>query len=400
MLIEKIRPFLRNTVESLDLPIYIELRGDKCRPPGRLAMGDTLMVLGLLRNYGKPVTLYLDPPAIMRPLLEAHPLIRDIAAPQDNHNDNVQMVKVARSGRPATWYAKKTFNLKFGVVAVDKIRANPVLAHSLYYQLPRQDDWPSIMVDAKAGSLNGLLSRQKPNLVVFPFNPGRQDAFWQDEEWWWQLLRMLKDDFCLIAIGAKNYGRLSNILDAGLSMEDPASSLMNLAWLLHKAHGFIGRDGGPAHLATALNPNTVTIWDSMASYRFWAGSRGHHVLMSNPYLFRYPQAGRLSLEDLHREYLQINYVNAAGQPSTAHMPADSASEYNRQAVQIFGSLENLAAIVLNQREQTHDRFGAQGWLADAGLKQAFYAQSLDFTKAAIKGLLQPGHNWVAPWREQ
>ncbi|MDR1398279.1 MAG: hypothetical protein LBJ14_11205 [Desulfarculales bacterium] len=394
MLVENIPLSLRNTIECLELPIYIKLADGACFPPPRLALGDTLMALGLLRNHGRPVRLYLSPSPEILPLLEAHPLVKEIVPPESGQGYELQEIGVARSGRPATWYARTVFSLKLGVLPVDRVRANPILAHSAYYRLARRDDWPSVMVDPGADRLSSLLSRQKPNLLVFPLNPGRGDFFWQDEAWWRELFSSLRPHFTLLAVGSRDYGSLASCLDAVLPMDDPASTLPNLAWLMTKASAFVGRDGGLAHLASALNRRVVTVWDSMASYRYWAGSRGHHLLFSNPYLFRYPQAGRMEEEDLRR-HGRVNYINAQGQAVSVDMPVACAQSFARKAEEVFGGIANLAALLLSQREQMHERASVRAWM-NGEQRREYYQQSLQWTLRAVKGELPAGENWVVP----
>jgi hypothetical protein len=397
MLVENIPLWLRNSIEYLSVPIYIKLEGEDCFPPPRLALGDTLMVLGLVRNYGRPVRLHFAPAPAVLPLLEAHPLIKDIMPPQPGQGHEVRELGVARSGRPATWYASTAFTIKLGVLPVDQVRANPILSHSLYYRLPRREDWPSLMVEEGADQLSSLLSRQKPNLLLFPFNPGRQDALWQDVSWWRDLLSALRPHFTLIALGARDYSRLDGLLDACLSMDDPASTLPNLAWLISRAGGFIGRDGGLAHLASALNRRLLIIWDSMASYRYWAGSRGHHLLWSNPYLFRYPQTGRMEIEDL-LQYGRVSYLSRQGRLVSVDMPVTSAQAFTRKAEEVFGSLASLADLILSQREQMHEQASVRAWM-NSDCQREYYARSLQWALQAVKGELPAGQNWVVPGGE-
>lgn len=388
--------FTDHDIKELNLPIYITLANGQCRPPARLALGDSLMVLGLLRNYGRPVELFFNPMPALLPLLQNHPLIKTLHSPEADSDNHLHKVPQPRSGRPATWQAKTNFLLPTAKAPIDQVKANPILAHSLYYKLPRQEDWPSIMLDNSANILATMLSKNKPSLLLFPFNPGRADANWQDEDWWLELSRRLKPDFHLIAVGANNYGLLSREMDALLPMSAPESTLMNLAWLAQKAHGFIGRDGGLAHLASAVNRNLVIIWDSMSSYRYWAGRRGHHVLLSNPVLFRFPQRLQMNLDFLLKNYRQISYVNDKGQSLSVHMPTEPAA-YQQQAIELFGSMENLHNIVASSLEQKIEQQAVRGWMSDSLLKNNFYKQSQDFTIQAINCRLAEGKNWVAPY---
>jgi hypothetical protein len=396
MLIENIKPALRNSITGLDLPIYITLDGNQCRPPGRLALGDSLMLLGLVRNYGRPVRLFMDPLPAVLPLLNRHPLIKEVLPPLPDSNRHLQKVAVGRSGRAETWHSRTVFKWDIPVWPLDKIRANPILAHSMYYQLRRRDDWPSVMPDDSASVLRGMLSRRKPALAVFPLNPGRADAFWQDEAWWLRLFAQLKNKFRLLGVGAQDYGSLAAALDAALPLQAPESSLPNIAWLISNCAGFIGRDGGLAHLATAVNHNVLTVWDSMGSYRYWAGSRSRHIVMSNPYIFRYPQAGRLNPDDLYRDCRKIQFVDGGGRAALVEMPADPR-QYDEKARQIFGGIQNLAALILGQREQQSDAAGVEDWMRIPAVREDFYQQSLEFAVQAVSAQQSPGAAWIAPW---
>ena len=386
-------PHLRNTVERLELPIYLELAGSECRAPANLALGDTLMLLGLLRNYGRPVRLHLK--SKFKELLIGHPLVRELAdPPQPPLKLQVKSLPAGRSGRSLSWSSNTLHRLSLPVLPVDQIRANPVFAHSLYYGLERIDDRPGLFLDpGRPPALKGLLARGKPTLVLFPLNPGRADYTWQDSAWWLSLAGRLKKDFSLMAVGARDYGEFGRAVDVCLSLDDPGSTILDLAWLCQQAAGFAGRDGGPAHLAAAMNRNVLTVWDSMASYRFWACRAVHHVLLSNPYGFRYPQAHSLTLADLKARFRKVRLPQPGGGFKEVELPEDG---YEQRAAELCGSLADFAAVILAGLEAEEDRLGVTRWMDDPELKARFYAESLDFACRALAGACAAGENWVAP----
>jgi hypothetical protein len=388
-------PFhLRNTVEYLDLPIYIELVDNECHPPPRLALGDTLMVLGLLRNQGRPVRLYFDPSSSLD-LVEGHPLVKEILAPQEKPgNLEVDQVPVARSGRLASWISKTTHRVHIPVLPLDRVRANPIVAHSLYYKLENRDDRPSVFLDpARPAILQELLSKKKPNLVVFPLNPGRAQDLWQDPEWWSRLLNELGKDFSLIGVGAKEYQELEELFDQTLALGDPASTLPDLAWLFSQADGFLGRDGGLYHLAAAVNNSLTIIWDSMASYRYWAGNLGHHIIMSNPYAYRYPQTMRLNTADLLQAVTSVRITGADGSDQVKKIPPGAGE---KELTELFGSVEGFRQAAMTHLEVMEDIQGVKPWLEHPQSKARFYEQSLAFAAAAVRGSAPSGANWVVP----
>jgi hypothetical protein len=394
VLVRDIPIHLRNTVEHLDLPIYIDLDGNECLPPPRLALGDTLMVLGLLRNQGKPVRLFFDP-ANVRDLVEGHPLVKEVLPPkQEPGRLIVDQVPVARSGRLASWVSQTTHRLNLPVLPLDKVRANPIVAHSLYHKLENRDDRPSVFVDpARPPALKGLLSRERPTLAVFPFNTGRAMDLWQDAEWWERLLRDLGKDHALVAVGAEAYQGLDGLFDEVLVMGDPASTLPDLAWLFFQVKGFLGRDGGLYHLAAAVNPKLTVVWDSMASYRYWAGSSGHHIVMSNPYGFRYPQAMRMNLDDLLQAVKSVRTVAPDGTSSVKEIPPGATE---KDLADLFGSVEAFRDVAITHLEVEEDRRGVGSWLNNPDAKTRFYEQSLAFAANAARGSAPAGANWVAP----
>lgn len=388
--IHQIPYHLRNTVEFQDCPIYIGLEEDRCRPPANLALGDTLMVLGLIRNQGRPLRLFLDPgPA--RELVESHPLVRELVLdPAADGGPVIQALPVARFGRAVTWVSAATLRLPQGVRPVDQLRANPILAHSLHYGLEISDDRPSVFVDpARPPRLAGLLSHNRPNLVVYPLHGGRADSLWQDQAWWASLLRRLRPDFHLVAVGAPDYGELTGEVDVCLPSDHPDSTLLDLAWLLGRAAGFVGREGGLAHLAAATNPRRVLIWDSMASYRFWAGSGGHHLLFCNPYTFRYPQTCRLDRGQLRAMLAKLT-AQAEDDPALAQ------AGWEERANALAGGEEQLTRMVLIWREVEEERRAMAAWREDPEQRRRIEAQSLDFAQRALRGGLAAGENWVAP----
>ena len=394
MLIQEIPYHLRNTVEHLELPIYIELQAGACRPPLHLALGDTLMVLGLVRNQGRPLKLHLDPgPA--RELVEAHPLVRELITKPDRPSGlALTRLPVERSGRGATWFSATTHRLALPVLPVDRVRANPILAHSLYYDLKNQDDRPSVFLDpGRPWALKDLLSGQRPTLVVYPRNPSRKSPFWRDIRWWRRLLTQLGQQYALVAVGASDYGELAGAVDVCLPMDDPGSTLLDLAWLMAKAAGFVGVDGGLSHLAAAVTARPVTVWDSMGSYRFWAGQGGHHLIMSNPYGYRYPQACRMTWQEITDRVRRVWAPDGQGGLQEVEMPQEG---YLARAVELFGSEELFTAAALAQREVEDDRAGVTIWYTQARMREAFHQQSLDFAIRAVTGQLAPGSNWVAP----
>ena len=392
MLLRQIPYPLRNTVEHLELPLYIDLSPEACLAPPGLALGDTLMVLGLIRNQGRPLTLHLDPGPDLRPLVESHPLVRELAPPRQSPRFNLRRLPVGRSGRCFTWVSDQTYRLEVPVAPLDQIKANPILAHSLYYRLENLDDRPSLLVEPREHSpLAGLLSRRQPNLVLYPVNPGRADTYWQGLDWWQRLLERLAGDFHLVGVGADDYGDLP--LDARLARSDPASTLVELAWLISRAQVFAGRDGGLSHLATAVNQRVMVVWDSMASYRYWAGRSGHHLVMSNPYTFRYPQSMRVTLDDLRQHVRVLSLPDGQGGVRELVLPQEG---YEQRAVELFGSLEAFMQAVVTSWEIEDDRAGVENWMAQPELKEAFYAQSLEFAEQVIRGRAAAGVNWVAP----
>jgi hypothetical protein len=393
MLIDEIPIHLRNTVDQLNLPIFMELDGDDLRVPPGLALGDTLMVLGLVRNLGRPIRLHLKTPHLE--LLSAHPQIAQLVDPPQPMRDiQITSLPVKRRGRAASYGSSQTHRLKLPVLPLEQIRANPVYAHSLYYQLPSQDDRPGVYPDPGTPfELKSLLSSQKPSLVIYPFNPGRNRPYWQDAEWWAGLLSQLRTRYHLIAVGADDYGSLAGFFDALLPMSDPASRLAGLAGLCTAARSFIGIDGGLSHLACAAGARTITIWDSMSSYRFWASRAAIHLVMSNSYGFRYPQALRLTMEEMRIHYRRISLAGADGTMREIELPLDG---YRKKARELFGNLDNLAARIQEMREEKEDRSGVELWMAQPGLKQAFYAQSREFVLKAVSGHVRAGQAWVTP----
>lgn len=385
---------LRHTVAQIDLPVYVELSPTDCRPQPGLALGDTLMVLGLIRNQGRPLTLHLDPGAA-RELVEGHPLVKELVTPDGPPPGmQVQRLPVERSGRGASWVSRTVFRYGVPVCPVHEVRANPVLAHSLYHGLANLDDRPSVFVDpGRPPALAGLLSRQRPTLALYPFNPGRSDNYWQDHAWWRELCRRLRGSFALVALGGRDYGELAGEVDACLSMDDPASSLSDLAWLLERVAGFAGRDGGLSHLAAAVNPRVLVVWDSMASYRFWAGRTLCHVLMSNPYVFRYPQTARLDQQGLLAQVRAAHLADGQG----GHVgEGQSDEELLRVIEESMGGLDTLARIWLSRLEAAEDRQGVQAWWSQPELRQRFDQESLGFAARALEGGESPGAAWVVP----
>lgn len=393
MIIENIPYHLRNTITEVDCPIYFGLEGDACRPPGRLALGDTLMLLGVLRNHGRPVKLHLDP-GPLRPLVEGHPMVAELAAPDPENGDAVRAVAVRRFGRTVSWYSDKVQRVKLPVLPVDRIRVNPIMGHSLHYKLPAMNDRPGLYVDPEsAGGLGHLLTKGRPTLVVYPINPGRDDPFWTDEQWWAALLGQLSKSFALVAVGAPDYGGLTDLVDAALPSHDPASRLEDLATLIRRSAGFVGVDGGLSHLAAAVNRNLVTVWDAMTSYRHWAGSTGHHIVMSNPHGFRYPQSRRLDLEDFMRHFRRVNLAEAGGEDRVVELPVEG---FKAKVREVFGSFANYAMLVQSRREVAEERGCVAAWMASPDHKSEFYRQSLNLALSALSGQAQPGANWVAP----
>ena len=393
MLINEIPFHLRNTIEHLDLPIFMELEGDDFRAPENLALGDTLMVLGVLRNLRRPVRLHLKTPHV--DLLSAHPQISSLAdPPQPMRNMQVTSLPVPRRGRTLSFGSSLSHRLKLPVLPVDQIRANPVYAHSLYHKLPSLDDRPGVYPDESGPfMLKGLLAGQKPCLVIYPVNPGRKNPYWQDEAWWAALLANLRPEYHIVAVGADDYGPFAQMADAVLPRSDPASRLPELARLFKAARAFVGRDGGLCHLASAAGARTIILWDSMSSYRFWANRAASNLIFSNPYGFRYPQALRLTLEDMRTHYRKVSLPGPDGAMQDIELPPEG---FKQKVRELFGNLDKFGSRLQEMREEKEDRAGVELWLQRPELKKAFYARSREFALGAISGGVKPGQNWVAP----
>jgi hypothetical protein len=392
LLIEDIPYHLRNTITELVAPVYIELGPGHCHPPSKMALGDTLMMLGLIRNQGRRLRLLMDP-GPWRPLVESHPLVAEVVTPPgEPQHLGWYTVPVAMHGRDQAFWAKEHFTFGVPVLPVDQIRANPVAAHSAYYNLANTSDRPEVFVDPdRPLALAGLLSRQRPTLVVYPENPGRADPYWRDLEWWRRLLTRLKQSFALVAVGADDYGPLTPLLDAVLARSDPASRLTDLAALLRAAAGFVGRDGGIMHLAAAVNRQTVMIWDSMSSYRLWANATACHVVFSNPYILRYPQANRILEEDYAQMMTRISSAELGIEPGSL-----SAQEALGILTRIFGSETDVRRNLRSIREKSAEEQSVASWSGQPQLKERFHQETLDFTCRALQGATAPGSAWVAP----
>ena len=273
------------------------------------------------------------------------------------------------------------------------VRANHVFSHSLYYNLPRRSDRPGIFLDRERNSpLSGLLSRKKPTLVLYCHNPGRKGGLWYDEAWWMALAKRLAGVFCLVAVGGRDYGELASVCDETLSMDHPDSTLADLAWLMNRASGFVGKDGGLCHLAQAAGANSVVVWDSMLSYRFWAGSLARHLVFSNPYTFRYPQTLHLGRAQI-AEYLDA-MEEGERRRVTAALGLDSTAEILSRGA--GGQSRSLATAVGVAIQQNEERESVKAWTGNAGLKKQVYAQSLDFACNAVMGRRTEPRNWILP----
>jgi hypothetical protein len=394
MLIENIPPHLRNSIESLDLPIYIDIDEDECRPPARLALGDTLMMLGLLRNRSRAVRLYFDP-GPSRELVQAFPLVRELLPPDDRPTRvGLHQLPGGRTGRPFTWVSKTVHRLAVPVLPVDRIKANPVGAHSLFYRLPVNDDLPGLAVDQSCGSaMQGLLARDRPTLVIYPFNPGRMNTIWQDPAWWVGLVRLLRKRFSIVAVGGEEYGDLRDEADVCLSWKDPLSTLPNLAWLLSRAEAFAGRDGGISHMAAAVVRTRLTVWDAMSSYRLWATRSGHHLLWSNPYLLRYPQTARITQEDVKHLVRSVQLIGPDGESRQLEIPREGFEETARK---LFGSVQDMVATVYAQRQEEAEKASVRAWFDRTELRAQVNQASLGFAAQALCREIPPDTNWVVP----
>ncbi|MBI4798468.1 MAG: hypothetical protein HY794_07000 [Desulfarculus sp.] len=370
MLIEDIPYHLRNTITELVAPIYVELGPDHCHPPSNMALGDSLMMLGLIQNQGRRVRLLMDP-GPWRDLVESHPLVAEVAAPPgEPERLGWYAVPVAKDGRGQVFLARESFTFGVPVLPVDQIRSNPVAAHSAYYRLANTSDRPGAFVDPQRPlALAGLLSKGRPTLVVYPLNPGRADPFWQDMAWWRQLLGRLKERFALVAVGADDYGELGEVLDFGLPKSDPASRLVDLAALMGAAAGCLARD----------------------SYRLWASATARHLVFSNPYLMRYPQANRVLDSDYNQLLTRFSMAGLGLQEG--NLPPQAALEVLKR---LFGSELNVRRNLMTLRERNAESQSVAYWRDQPQLRERYHQESMDLACRALTGQVAPGGAWVAP----
>ena len=96
-----------------------------------------------------------------------------------------------------------------------------------------------------------------PFVVIHPFADEETRRY--PAEYWPSLLRLLAAELEVtwVAIGARDDGRLPEI--PGLVQTQGSLDLMQSAYLLSRASGFIGNVSGPAHLAAALEVPTVAL---------------------------------------------------------------------------------------------------------------------------------------------
>lgn len=78
-----------------------------------MALGDSLMMLGLIQNQGRPLRLLMDPGPWRAPL-ESHPLVAEVAPPPGEPQKlGWYAVPVAKDGRGQAFLARESFT--FGV---------------------------------------------------------------------------------------------------------------------------------------------------------------------------------------------------------------------------------------------------------------------------------------------
>jgi hypothetical protein len=271
-------------------PVIIHLDGDKIGliNADQFALGDNLMVTGLLRNLDRPGMEVYSP---FPELFENLPLAAKV------HRENIPLPDEDRY-RLRRDLSRRTIvypaDISQVVLEVDNAAERPlsdmvlnfIEALSIHYQAPRMGDRPWLILTPEERALaEDFLSASRPTLIVAPYKEAEADLSYDlEDEFWGPLVGVFGKFFHVIQLGSdKSLAGVDEFIPQKLP-------LRQLLALLSGAKAFIGLDGGLSHLMRAFDPGKwiITVYPHFAAFSTW-GYRNSCAVVLNADLDGYEQ---------------------------------------------------------------------------------------------------------------
>ncbi len=252
-------------------PIIIHLDGNAIGliNADQFALGDNLMVTGLLRNLDRPdMEVYSPFPDLFANL----PLVGKVRTANIPLPDE-DRYKISRDlTRRVIVFPE---DIQQAVFEVDNAAERPlsdmvlnfIEALSIYYHAPRGDDRPWLILTDEEKRLGAdILSAAKPNLILAPYKEGDQTiGYALEDDFWGPLVEVFAKYFHVIQLGSD---RAVPGVDQFIPHRLPVRQLLAV---LDGARAFIGLDGGLSHLMRALEAGKwiITIYPHFTAFSAW-----------------------------------------------------------------------------------------------------------------------------------
>jgi hypothetical protein len=252
-------------------PVIIHLDGDRIGliNADQFALGDNLLVTGLIRNLDRPDMQVFSP---YPELFENLPLVGRV------HPENIPLPDEDRY-RLRRDLSRRTivFPAEINQVVLDVDNAaerplsdmvlNFIESLSIHYHAAKLNDRPWLVLTPEEKMLAAdFLSPARPTLVVAPYKEADQDLRYDlEDEFWGPLVGVFSQTFHVIQLGSD---RALPGVDEFIPQRLP---LRQLLALLDGAKAFIGLDGGLSHLIRAFDPGKwiITIYPHFTAFSSW-----------------------------------------------------------------------------------------------------------------------------------
>jgi hypothetical protein len=271
-------------------PVIIHLDGNRIGliNADQFALGDNLMVTGLLHNLDRPDMEVFSPfPELFANLpLAARVRSENIPLPDEDR----YRLRRDLSRRTIVYPA----DISQVVLEVDNAAERPlsdmvlnfIEALSIHYHAPRLSDRPWLVLSPEERALaEDFLSPSRPTLIVAPYKEAEADLRYDlEEDFWGPLVGVFSKFFHVVQLGSD---RSLPGVDEFIPQRLP---LRQLLAILDGARAFIGLDGGLAHLIRAFETGKwiITIYPHFTAFSTW-GYRGSCAVVLNADLDGYEQ---------------------------------------------------------------------------------------------------------------
>ena len=269
-------------LEQFVRPVIIHLDGDDIGliQADRFALGDNLMVTGLIRNLGrKGLRVYSPYPELFEGMPQVERVVSENIPLPDEDRYDIRRDMTRREVVYPTDIEQVTIKIDNAAeLALSSMVFNFIAAMSVHYGAPETNDRTYLTITPGEASLaDDVMSREKPNLVIAPYKESDQALEYDlDEDFWAPLIEVFAKFYAVHQLGSD---RAVPGVDNFLPEKLPLRTLMAV---MSRADAFLGLDGGLAHVARAFESRKriITIYPHFTAFSAWGYKDAHSVVLN------------------------------------------------------------------------------------------------------------------------